>query len=214
MNASLHEIIEKLSETYSIQPIIPNTATFIFILESPHIQELKYQAPVAGPSGKTMAAKLLGEVYNQPLGLLIKQNVESGNTDERLRKIGVMNVSNIPLQRKGYDDETLLRRYESFFDLLEKLRTANQKTTYASKQMNELQHVLLSRFNVQLEKLLDRKCTIIPCGRFAQKFLKLSTVSGKEWTIVHDVPHPSYNSWNQAKYKQKIAELQQAFIDS
>lgn len=212
MSESFQTIIEKLSENYSVQSLIPNTATFIFILESPHVQELKHQAPIAGSSGKTMTTKLLGETYNQPLGLLIKQNLEVRNYETLLNKIGVMNVSNIPLQRKAYNDEQLVHRYESFFTLLEKIRTTNEKTTYASEQLNELQCILLSRFNSELEKLLDRKCTIIPCGRFAQKFLKLSTVRGEDWTIIHDIPHPSYNSWNQAKYKQKIDELLQAFI--
>ena len=49
-------IIEQLSKKYSVKPIIPDTASFIFILESPHIQELKHSAPVAGSSGKTMAS--------------------------------------------------------------------------------------------------------------------------------------------------------------
>lgn len=214
MKESFKKIIEILSEHYSIQPIIPKTATFIFILESPHVHELKHQAPVAGSSGKTMASTLLGESFNKPLGLLIKENIASGFKSKRLNKIGIMNVSNIPLQRKAYENPTLIQRYDTFFNLLEKLRTTNQKTTYTSAEMMELQQVLLMWFNQQLETLVDWNCTIVPCGRFAQKFYHLSTVRGDGWKVIYDVPHPSYNSWNQAKYKQKIEELQLAFMNS
>lgn len=211
MKEEFQKIIDELSVNYNVEPLIPNTAIFIFILESPHTQELKYRAPIAGSSGKTMASKLLGESYNEPLGLLIKRNIERGHLDSQLNKIGVMNVSNIPLQRKAYGDEQMIEQYDSFFNLLEKLRTANQKTSFSSKEMNDLQQVLLTRFNEQLNTLIDRKCTIIPCGRFAQKFLQLSTVKGEEWSIINDVPHPSYQSWNREKYKQKIAELTERF---
>ncbi len=211
MNESFCEIIEKLSVKYSVQPLIPDAAAFIFILESPHVQELKHGAPVAGSSGKTMAAKLLGDSYNRPLGLLIKENMERGHVDARLNKIGVMNVSNIPLQRKAYDNEAVVQRYDSFFSLLEKLRTTNHKVSYASNEMNELQQVLVSFFTEQLKKLTNRTCTIIPCGRFAQKFLNLSPVRGEKWTIIHNVPHPSYNSWNREQYRPIVTELLERF---
>lgn len=211
MKQTFHSIIEKLSEKYSVQPILPESATFIFILESPHVHELKYRAPVAGSSGKTMASILLGKSIDKPLGLLVKQNIELGNPYETLNKIGIMNVSNIPLQRKAYASH-LVQQYEFFFQMLEKLRTSNHRIKYSSNDLNDLQNVLLTRFNQQLKRLIDRNCTLVPCGRFAQKFLNLSTIRDKKWNIIYDVPHPSYNSWNQKRYQQKITELQKAFI--
>lgn len=203
-------IIEKLSKKYSVNPIIPDSATFIFILESPHVQELKNRAPVAGSSGKTMASVLLDQSVDKPLGLLVKQNVEAGFPDKRLNKIGIMNVSNIPLQKKAYDFHDV-QQYEFFFELLEKIRTTNERTVYSSQEMNELQTALLHQFNENLKQLIGRKCTLVPCGRFAQKFFRLSTIRDSSWNIIDDVPHPSYNSWNQTRYQEKISELKQAF---
>lgn len=207
------KIIDQLSEKYSVNPIIPERATFIFILESPHIQELKHSAPVAGSSGKTMASVLLDRAVEKPLGILVKENVAAGFPDKWLNPIGIVNVSNIPLQKKAYDIHDV-ERYERFFHLLEKLRTSNERIVYTSQEMNDLQRAILERFDEQLKRLIGRKCTLVPCGRFAQKFLRLSGIKADEWTIISDVPHPSYNSWNQTRYKQKIAELKQAFTKS
>lgn len=206
------KIIDKLSEKYSVNPIIPERASFIFILESPHVQELKHSAPVAGSSGKTMASVLLDRTVDKPLGILVKQNAEAGFPDKWLSHIGIMNISNIPLQKKAYD-VCDVERYEHFFHLLEKLRTTNDRAVYSSEELNDLQRVILERFNEQLKTLIGRKCTLVPCGRFAQKFLRLATAKDNDWTIIYDVPHPSYNSWNQARYKQKIAELKEAFTN-
>jgi len=204
------KIIDALSEKYTVNPIIPECASLIFILESPHIQELKHSAPVAGSSGKTMASVLLGRTVDKPLGILVKQNAEDGFPDKLLNHIGIMNISAIPLQKKAYDVRDV-ERYGHFFHLLEKLRTANDRAEYVSEELNELQRVILERFNEQLKTLIGRKCTLVPCGRFAQKFFRLAPAKDKDWSIIYDVPHPSYNSWNQARYQSKIAELKNAF---
>ncbi|PWA13276.1 hypothetical protein DCC39_02190 [Pueribacillus theae] len=205
------EIIEELSKNYTVKSFLPEKADFIFMLESPHIQELKHNIPVAGSSGATMSKNLFGEQYNKPLGLLVKKNMEIGFERKTLNKIGLFNVSEIPLQRKAYKDKALEERYHDFFDNLEKVRSTNHKINYESSELNELQQVLLDRFKGRLAMLLDRKCTIVPCGRFAQKFFRLANLHGVEWTVIHDVPHPSYNSWSQEKYRAKIQELKDAF---
>jgi len=89
------KIIDQLSEKYSVNPIIPERATFIFILESPHIQELKHSAPVAGSSGKTMASVLLDRAVEKPLGILVKENVAAGFPDKWFNHIGIVYFSNV-----------------------------------------------------------------------------------------------------------------------
>lgn len=206
-------IIEQLSKKYSVKPIIPDTASFIFILESPHIQELKHSAPVSGSSGKTMASVLLDQTVEKPLGILVKENAEAGFPDKKLNQIGIMNVSNIPLQKKAYDIDDI-KQNEFFFDLLEKIRTTNERTVYSNPELNDLQSALLQKFNEHLKQICGRTCTLVPCGRFAQKFLRMSTVKEDNWKIIYDVPHPSYNSWNQTRYRDKILELKQTFFES
>lgn len=206
-------IIEQLSKKYRVKPIIPDTASFIFILESPHIQELKHSAPVAGSSGKTMASVLLDQTVEKPLGLLVKENAEAGFPDRTLNRIGIMNVSNIPLQKKAYDLFDV-KQNEFFFDLLEKIRTTNERTVYSIPEMNDLQTALLQKFNEHLMQIRGRTCTLVPCGRFAQKFVRLSTVTDDNWNIMYDVPHPSYNSWNQTRYRDKISELKRTFFEN
>lgn len=205
------QIVDELSKDYTVKSFLPETADFIFMLESPHIQELKYDIPVAGSSGATMSRNLFGEQYNKPLGLLVKKNKELGFERKILNKIGLFNVSEIPLQRKAYKNEALAERYSTFFDDLEKIRSTNQKLSYQSEELNELQEVLLNRFRERLAKLLDRKLTIVPCGRFAQKFFQLADLQGPEWHVINGVPHPSYNSWSQERYRAKIKELKDAF---
>lgn len=205
------QAIKEISKKHEVKSFIPDQANFIFILESPHTAELKYHIPVAGRSGATMSKHLLGEDFKQPLGILLKKNAQAGYVNEKLNKIGLLNVSQIPLQRKAYTDEETIERYASFISKLEKIRTSNETTTYSSDDLNEVQAALVFNFKKRLKELSNRKCTLIPCGRFSQKFFELANLTSPHWSVIKEVPHPSYNSWSRERYSLKISQLKKAF---
>ena len=212
MQQQYEQIIDELSETFAVKSFITDRSDFIFILESPHIQELKYGIPVAGQSGSTMSKNLFGEQYTKPLGLLVKINFEQNKNRKTLNKIGLLNVSEIPMQRKAYQNVEVITRYRTFFDHLETIRSNSHKLHFSQPEINDLYHVLMKRFEERLKLLLDRTCTIVPCGRVAQRFFQNASIKGERWQIIHDVPHPSYHSWSQPRYREKINEVREAFF--
>ena len=68
---------QALAKNYEVPEVISSKTKLIFILESPHIAEVKNGVPVAGPSGATMSKKLFGPDYAKPLGLLLKKHREA-----------------------------------------------------------------------------------------------------------------------------------------
>ncbi|MCL6547775.1 MAG: hypothetical protein K6T30_02575 [Alicyclobacillus sp.] len=206
--------ISELSKAYEVPDIILPSARCIFLLESPHIQELKYRAPVAGLSGATMTKHIFGETYARfPLGLLAKKNAVEQMNRPRLNRIGLMNVCNIPMQRAAYRNPDVLRQHAPLLAALEEIRTANQADRFADERLNAIQDVLAEHLRAKLLALLDRPCVWVPCGRFAQKFFRLAGVKSEVWTVIDNVPHPSYNSWDRQQYRAVIDRLKQALED-
>ncbi|MDQ0482988.1 uracil-DNA glycosylase family protein [Guptibacillus hwajinpoensis] len=197
------ELYNVLADRYEVQGVITPNTKLIFILESPHIAEVKHGVPVAGPSGATMSKKLFGEEYGKPLGLLLQKQLEESKDRPSLDVVGLLNVCNIPMQKRPYEKEDI-EQSDGFLNQLETIRTSNQKSQFKDENLNNVQSFILSKFQHRLEKLVDRELTIVPCGRFAQKFFKLANVSSPKWTVVEEVPHPSYNSWSRERYQTPV----------
>lgn len=211
MKVQLEPVLTALRVQHTVPDIVLPTSTCIFILESPHVQELKYGAPVAGSSGLTMSRHLFGDRYGRfPLGLLVKQNAGEQTNRPRLNRIGLLNVSNVPLQRTAYHDPAVVSAHAGWLHAMEHVRANNQTDTYRDMAQMAVQDALATALRTKLEALRQRTCTLIPCGRFAQKFFRLAAVQSSNWTVIHDVPHPSYNSWDRAQYADVIGRVQHA----
>lgn len=204
-------IFTELEKRFYVESLLTERSKMIFILESPHIQELKHGAPVSGSSGATMSRHLFGPKYQKPLGLLCKKNVEENKERPALDVIGLMNVCGIPMQKKAYNGDPVLQQHGEFFSVLEGVRQNNQTFHYRDARWEAMQAVIVGRFRKRLEKLAGKKCVVIPCGRFSQKFFRLTGVRDKNWRVIANVPHPSYNSWSRKKYAATIAEVKRAF---
>lgn len=206
------KIMNELSAEYLVQDANLEDASIIFILESPHIQEVKNGVPVAGASGATMTKHLIHQKEKQaPLGLLVKQFVEERDVP-KVSNIGLMNICQLPMQRTAYK-EADREGLEAFFDVVEGVRTANHKKEYKNEMWNNFQEIIIHHFLKRLKELEGKPCTLIPCGRFAQKFFGLaqSEADASKWTVIHDVPHPSYNSWSRDRYQQAVKDVQAAY---
>ncbi|MFD1675182.1 hypothetical protein [Alicyclobacillus fodiniaquatilis] len=202
---TFYAIIDSLAKNYEVQDIILPTSTCIFLLESPHRQEVRYKAPVAGSSGATMSKHIFGSEYAKfPLGLMVKKNALEKTNRPRLNGIGLLNVCNVPLQRSAYEHPALTERLRDWFDAMEYVRTNNQKDTFADARQQEVQTLLVQQLKDKLQMFSHRSMTLIPCGRFAQKFLRLTGLSDPLWQVIDDVPHPSYNSWDRAGYQPQV----------
>ena len=202
----------ELARRYIVRDIIPDSAQFVFLLESPHIQELKHGAPVSGSSGSSMSRHLFGEAYaRMPLGIIVKKNVDERLRRPSLDRIGLMNSCNIPMQQTAYGDPAVHSQYAELLGILEKLRSANDRTAHSDQTLGIVQEIIAGSLRRRLQNLAGRTLYMIPCGRLAQKFFKLADVSSEHWQVIHGVPHPSYNNWSKPDYAPVIERLTAAF---
>lgn len=205
-NEKIMEQYHQLKETYKVNHLLNEKNKIIFVLESPHVDELIHQAPVSGLSGKAMSKVIFGENEKTPIGIKLKKETES--------VIGIMNICSIPMQRTAYSDENVIqmygdiniKEYETFFDVIEKLRT-NTKTTYKEQVKNEMQEIILDDFKKELNKMESKELVIIPCGKTAEAFFEAANIKSDNWAIKVGTPHPSFGNWSKSKYSDKIKEI-------
>ncbi len=198
----MNKIIEKYNLIdYAVSDMLNSDTKIIFVLESPHTQEVKNGYPVAGKSGKDMSKVLLKDVEfkQHSFGKLIYEN--------KLPTFGIINVSNIPLQQSAYDQDscnipqTLFREFELF--------RQNPSPRKKKCDLNTTIVILAKDFKKRLKPHKDKK--IVLCGRFAQKIFN-DLFSHSEFKDIIEIPHPSFNNWAKVKYSHKIEELLE-FID-
>lgn len=206
------QLCNELAVGHLVPDIVPPAVTFVFLLESPHIEELKYGAPVSGASGASMSAVLFGEQYGRtPLGVMVKRNRDAQLGRPSLDCIGLMNVSNLPLQRAAYGSPQHDERYAPLFERMSALRQANDRVSFQDPQLNALQDILVDHLRRRLDRLSARPLSIVPCGRFAQKFFRLADIHSEHWRVMESVPHPSYNNWRKPAYAAAVKDLCDAF---
>ncbi len=202
----------QLAKQYAVKDIVPDTAVFIFLLESPHIQELKYGAPVSGSSGASMSRYLFGEAYGHlPLGIIVKKNWDEQLHRPSIDRVGLMNVCNIPMQQSAYGDQSFGPAETELLRILGNLRTAGAATAYRDPAWGIVQEIVLRNLRKRLSELRDRPLVLVPCGRFAQKFFALADIHSPNWQVISDIPHPSYNNWSKPTYRAAIERLVTAF---
>ncbi|WP_206916237.1 hypothetical protein [Alicyclobacillus suci] len=213
---TFYDIVSRFAKDFYVPDILPPRATCIFILESPHIQEVKHRVPAAGSSGATMSKHLFGPIFGStPIGLLLKQHDETPEENPILDHIGLVNVCNVPLQKAAYKPMPNLSecsevQLEMWFSDMEYVRTNNQRVGYRADRQNQIEHWLTANLREKLDKLRGKQITLVPCGRFAQKYTRLCDVHDVQWKTIEDVPHPSYNSWDRPRYRSQIAAIRQA----
>lgn len=201
-----------LAVQFRVRDVVPSSATFLFLLESPHIQELRYGAPVCGASGAAMTQHLFGDAYGHvALGILVGQKVEQRTSSLAIQRVGLMNVCPIPMQRIAYGNSALAEEHAALLSILGHLRTAGGSVAYRDEDWSIVQEILVESLQKRLQALSNRTLVIVPCGRFAQKFFGLANVSSKHWTVLSDVPHPSYNNWSKPAYQSVVTRLQKLF---
>ncbi|GMA57944.1 hypothetical protein GCM10025858_24470 [Alicyclobacillus sacchari] len=154
-----------------------------------------------------MSKHIFGLDYaRMPLGRMVKKNAETGAGRPRLSAIGLINVSNIPLQAQAYDPDTRQQLSDWFGDM-NVVRTQNQRLSFPNPRQQDIQNWLVQALRTKLQAYRGRSVTLIPCGRFAQKFFRLAGLSDPAWRVIENVPHPSYNSWDRTAYQAQVAAV-------
>lgn len=176
-------------DNYFVDDIVYDTTKVIFVLESPHTQEVKNGYPVAGKSGVDMSSVLFDS--KEPFGKLV--------FDKKVKNIGLVNISNYPLQKSAYANPNA--KVLEFFELI---RQNPKPRKTAKTNINLVIEKMLSNFKSRLDKYKDKK--LVLCGNFAQNAFDI-VFDKSEFSDVLRVPHPSFNNWKKVRYKDKIEEL-------
>lgn len=175
------------SEYYIIKDIVNKNNKYIFILESPHNNEIECGYPVAGESGQDMR-KFLEIDSKESFGKYVNDNPEA--------KISIINVSRVPLQIIN----SLEKKYINVIDEVCSIVRCGYDSfgKHRKKYINEIEKIILDDFKRRLKELeLDMDTNIIICGNFARVYFEntIDCVSGINKDNILYVPHPSRKQW-------------------
>jgi len=197
----MNEFIKKYGfENYFVNDLIEKNVEIIFVLESPHVYEVKNGYPVAGKSGKDMSKTLFDDpsLKKEPFGKLIYEKT--------IQKFGILNVSNIPLQELAYDltdaKFSSLPTQLIFKDFA--LFRQNPLLRKKECRVNRLIKIYQEDFVKRLELHKGKK--LVLCGGFVHKIFNAS-FAHSDFKEVLEVPHPSFNNWSKEKYACKVEEM-------
>ncbi|OCL28102.1 hypothetical protein U472_02605 [Orenia metallireducens] len=209
----LSEIIENYLKRYKVEDVINQNSKILFILESPHTQEMKYGYPVAGSSGVDMTKFIYGQEFNDSFGKIVSQVDKYSDDYPNLTNFSILNVSSAPMQKRGLKAYKLSSNDEQVIDILEKLRVNYKTKQHKNKDWNRVKSMLLEDFKQRLLLALEKSNSIkylVPCGRFAEAYLNLSKeleVSIAERRIISEIPHPSFNQWFHYDSMEKLRKV-------
>ena len=183
-------LYEKL-KNYFVDDLLDDKNKVIFVLESPHTQEVKNGYPVAGKSGNDMSKVLFN--MDEAFGRIVYE--------KKITNIGILNVCNYPMQMSAYGDARLLGCVS--MEYFEKIRQ-NPKLRKTANPVNQVIQGMMNDFKNRLSLHVDKK--IVLCGNFAQNAFD-SVMNESDFKEVLRVPHPSFNNWKKEKYKDVIKKL-------
>jgi hypothetical protein len=199
---------DELHVKYEVKNLITSSSSYIFILESPHVEEIKFGVPVAGASGRMMTKVLLHDESKEPFGKIISTAIFSNFKDASpfIKSVGIMNICRIPLQAAAYGQDTQCK-HRGFLTLLEQIRTRPDTHNYKIPELKYVREIICNDFATQLQNLPTGHKIFIPCGKFAQSFFyRTSSIIKGDWDMIEGVPHPSRNQWFNPKFNA-IEEL-------
>ncbi|GAB6100518.1 hypothetical protein JCM16358_23970 [Halanaerocella petrolearia] len=196
---------------YKVDDIYYCETEILFILESPHTQEVKHGYPVAGNSGVEMAHY----IYNtdEPFGKLVAKKDEYETDYNQLEKFGLLNVGSAPMQSQALGDYSFTPTEKDVLEILEKLRVNYKAKQHQKDSWNSVKEIILDDFKERLHTALQESEKIkylVPCGKFAASYLDLikdSIEIIREKEIITGIPHPSFNQWRKYDSMENLEEI-------
>ncbi len=178
----------------------------VFILESPHTDEIRKKHPLAGKSGKSIS-QLFGK--KEPIGSLIKNSL--------VKNVAIVNVCNIPMNISAYkcsDLEKLNCFNLILLNWLRKTIGTNRKaishkfrdcSKEKQKMIKKITDDLRKRLCALKKELPNKQIVVVPCGNVAMAFWKKVVCKNNSVSVIEDIPHPSRNQWKK-KVLNKLKE--------
>ncbi len=164
----------------------------VFLLESPHTDELVSKHPVAGVAGRDALAILLGETRGaQSLGVFVKDNLDGGDA-----RVAILNVSTVPLQERAFRSRAKIPAPPlSDWSVLDDMRDAKKAARVA---VNPAAQAVIAALHADLQRRMRdvpmaTDCIVAVCGGFAHPFGRALSLAPRQRLI--EVRHPSNGWW-------------------
>lgn len=183
----------------------------IFLFESPHREEICKKYPLAGKSGISVARKIIKWKFLP--AKYKKEHVSIGqlvhDKCRHVRWLGLMNVSELPLQDEAYAIRNCSPEFELLLCRFGKIRKGENKKNRLphrrSPSTQKIQEIIVCDLADRINRLLEYYAStpmFVPCGRFANAALKEVSIRRKKENLsklkIFDhgfIPHPSRNQW-------------------
>lgn len=183
----------------------------VFILESPHSDELVARHPVAGATGRSALAFL----RSQPVGTDSLGEVVKKNHSARDPRVAILNIATVPLQEKAFIHSNQTAPTMNDWGLLAAIRKSKAQTVDRTPRAlaNQAGSALLSDLQTRIDALPKSPDTaIVTCGRFAGRFGR--ALSGLLAGQVLEVRHPSYQRWQRSTgvHAARLDKVRELFL--
>lgn len=173
---------------YHVTDLAYTESSVLFILESPHKDELRNKYPLSGVAGKQASKMLLGK------------DISLGEYSKNNRIISIMNVSTVPLQKAAYNG--LPDCLSDLYVQLERMRVSPKRKKRSNKYKNvtDLEELIQYNYNKRLYGFLSSANNlkrIVVCGNVADSFYKdfpQRQYLEKNY-IINKLPHPARHGW-------------------
>lgn len=180
--------------------------SLLILLESPHVEELEEGRPLVGSAGRSGLEYLLSTKTGGSLGNYVQAQHDVGDW-----RIAIMNVSNVPLQKKAFARRTPPPLSAAEWEILRRVRTSRAKSVNGttSALANEVSEKMLIGLQARIDRLkFATDGAFVAAGPCAQRFARgLQRLP----TAPVDVHHPSYGNWIKHPNKTEHVELRGLF---
>lgn len=169
-----NDTIIKGFDKYHIPDLNLETAKIVFFLESGHKDEVRYQKPLCGESGKNFSKELF------------EQEIAFGLWDNKPKTVGILESSPFPLQKGAYlecykEDEypinrqnsTILDRFVEFRTIVYDIDSEKRKNLINQVEylpVDIIKTELYKDYVTRVDNVVMKIDTIMLCGLFAQRF--------------------------------------------
>lgn len=171
------------------------TVDLVFVLESPHTDELIAKHPVAGRTGRAALAILRDQPPGaESLGGVVKHNIQAGDA-----RVAILNVSTVPLQAKAFRKRTSITAPPlNDWGVLDDMRNAKKAAHVAPDPTARAVAVAL---HADLQRRMrdvpmSAGCTVAVCGGFAHPFGRALSLTHNQSLI--EIRHPSNKWWEKS----------------
>ena len=189
----LTEIERYIVDDIAAEPDQPRQV--ILLLESPHTLEACRGFPLAGTSGLAVAKHLRSvscipePLSGCPLGDILRHH----RCHDRLRSIGVKNVSQLPMQSSAYLCGARLEFHELFRGF-RTIRNNPKAETRGDLLTQQIECLLVLCLKSRILESPPSALWIL-CGNVAKEFFRKASRLLRDARQCCEVPHPSNSGW-------------------